>query len=106
MQREMREEEFEMTCAHQVDNQSPVLVRILDLPSWFFGWNLRVLLEQVVGDLRREEGVHGLRLLRDQTFKHVLQRDSAAPEKYAQMMTSIRTYDSHSTLPPVDHYLT
>ena len=33
----MREEEFEVTCAHQVDNQSPVLVRILDLPSWFFG---------------------------------------------------------------------
>ena len=57
----------------------------------------------MVGDLRREEGVHGLRLLRDQAFQHVLQRDSAAPEKCAQMMTWLRTYDSLSTLPPVDH---
>jgi hypothetical protein len=38
----------------------------------------------VVGDLRREEGVHGLRLLRDQTLDHVLQRNAAAPKNSDQ----------------------
>ncbi len=35
----------------------------------------------MVGDLSGEVSVHGLRLLRDQTFQHVFKGDSAAPTK-------------------------